>query len=216
MAACGSGLHHEDVDTVDTVDRDAGPQADVRIADQTSGTDVRGGGADAAPNDATPNVDAPVVGPKRRIFVTSGTVKGGMNGIEGADAMCQTESGTVVVGFHAWLAVNGENPASRFADGSSYWLAGAAGGPDVLVAESRAVLASGGAIRTGINRTATGTTVANDCVWTGFLSDEDCDNWTRLVPGFGRTGRVGAVDATWTNDGTAKCAGPCHLYCVQD
>lgn len=152
------------------------------------------------------------------VFVTSGTYKGNLGGLQGADSICQKEAtlaGLTGV-YKAWLSTSNGSPATRFpqftgqyklVDGSE-------------VASSWTGLTSG-SLDTPINESASGIP-ENYPVWTGSKPDgspitslDNCSNFTS-ASGTAEIGvTLGSAGTGWSEDGTAGCGYACALYCIQ-
>ena len=160
----------------------------------------------------------------RRVFVTSETFSGNLNGIEGADQQCQSlaESAGLTGTFKAWLStrIPESSPSVRFTNTAT-------AGPfllvdDTVIATSWEDLTSG-TLRAPINQTELGVTITSELVWTNTLPDgtsardSDCGGWHETIT-IGVAGRSSETDAEWTYGplGIALCPAPGHrLYCFE-
>lgn len=166
-----------------------------------------------------------------RAFVTSlATDAGGIGGVSGADARCQSlASGAGLPGaFAAWISTPAEPAISRFVGGGPWrtW------DPEVelwtaLVALDDADLADG-SVATPIAWTEFGTAAPEGAgVFTGTTPTgkapplaaglgADCATWTAATPGsITLGGRADASDAAWTADAPVACSEQLRLYCFE-
>jgi len=161
--------------------------------------------------------------PRRYVFVTSMSYKGDMNTLNSADSRCAIAASELpAAAWMAWLSDDAESPFTRMDNNFVGWYI--LPGPEpVLVARDWAGLIAGTLLHP-INRDEAGNPVAADAsVWSNtkgdgkILSlDTHCSNWNSNT-GMGNLGNPNAVDATWTNAGSASdCDTPQHLYCVQN
>ncbi|HRI07063.1 MAG TPA: DUF4215 domain-containing protein [Nannocystaceae bacterium] len=177
---------------------------------------------------------------ERLVFVSSSLHTGnssGLNGLAGADTICQTlaeKASLTDKTFLAWLSVNGgpnnippaQSPSTRFPEAVT-----TAKGPFLLpdkdhtvVAESWADLTDG-TLDHAIDYDEFGSALGSaSAVWTstntqgGPATKDNCSAWA-LDPinsmTKGGTGVSNAVAGSWTDDDESKCINSARLYCFQ-
>ncbi|MBX3233759.1 MAG: hypothetical protein KIT84_09175 [Labilithrix sp.] len=205
--------------------------------------DVLDAGADTEPPeepDAAPPIDTR---PTKRVFITSATTNGNLNGLSGADDRCQLLATGAGLGgsFKAWLSVDNETPRRRFPG-----LQNDGGRPDVRIVDTanRTVLHNWTTyfqtrkLLLPIENNERGEKVqATDAgaaplfegcsdagpvipVWTNtgvdgnaISTEEDCENY-RSENGGTYIGVV-STEASWTNACAVPCNVQAHLYCIE-
>lgn len=158
-----------------------------------------------------------------RVFITSSEHNADLNGLNGADTICNTlaQQANLPGSYRAWLSTTTQSPANRFTRNP---------GPYQLVNGTRIANSwqdlTDGTIQNAINLDENGNPVpAPTRVWTYTLSNgqanplanQSCADWTNGTTGVGETGFSDGVDATWTEiaAGGVNCFGELPLYCVQ-
>jgi hypothetical protein len=154
------------------------------------------------------------------VFVTSGDVSGNLNGLDGADAICQflADANGVPGTFRAWLSDETGSPSTRFVKSP---------GPYVLldgtvIAASWADLTDG-TILAPIQVDESGNSSVEPEAWTNTQADgtvaalgRHCQNWTDGDQSVGAVGLTPATDTAWTESGNlAACFAGAKLYCFQ-
>jgi hypothetical protein len=170
-----------------------------------------------------------VVGPPalpanpRYMFVTSSQTPGS-NTLSGMDSRCASESAGLPGTYHAFVAVNGSSPASRFTATGAIVVR-----PDgVVISTTDTSLLSGGTILAPISKEGPGFGYLNfeGYAWTGTTAanangttSNTCYNassWsTKLNPNVGQAG-VATHSGDWLNNGTHGCPQFNSVYCLQD
>lgn len=170
-----------------------------------------------------------------RVFATSSTHSGDMDGLIGADAICQdlAEAAGLPGLYLAWLSAGTDSPNTRFP------LAGdPAIGPYVLVGNPAATIAADWDALTNlptcvvgqispcldqpIDRDETGAGFGSPfTAWTGTLPSgtavsRTCEQWTNsTVNVVGHAGETNKSDARWTNAIGPTCNLGLRVYCFQ-
>jgi len=171
------------------------------------------------------------------VFVTSQKYSGDLDGLEGADAKCNSAAaGLIGAGTYvAWVsdqtddaedrtipAPNWQTLPYRTLNGKQvvdhFWNALGLENP-INVTQSGQLLADGGdTCETAAEvRVWTGTTNSGD--WWGPGSD--CDAWTYGFNGWppadktGLQGRADKIDGSWTASGGCDCKTSARLYCIE-
>ena len=169
------------------------------------------GGADAADADTS---DGSIDG-TGLVFVSSTTTLGfTLTSVAHANAMCATlaEDAHIRGTFRAWLSDGISHPSADFTGNGPWHLMD--GTP---VASSRSQLLSG-VLTHAIDRDENGNVLGGAAtVWTGTAtngtpSGNDCGGWNNIGT-TGSTGKATAIDALWTNAGTAPCNTMLAIYC---
>lgn len=178
--------------------------------------------------------------PDRIVFVTSKAfnpdqfeeyVPGDLNGIEGADLVCQSYAHSADIpnseNFRAWLSDGKNSPSTRFVHSTGRYVRT----DGVVIAEDWEELTSG-QIQAPINLTENGdlvglpqdTSKGDVPVWTGTLEDGTsveakftCKGWSEGTTYKARYGYSLETDLGWTNylPGLGTCSGGGHLYCFE-
>lgn len=166
-----------------------------------------------------------------RIFVTSTTTKGQINGTGGVtagDTMCNNLATTAGLSgtYKAWLAVttNTDDPNTRMTH-PGFAFVDTAG---TTIANDWTGLISG-SLLAGISKNESGGNVAaNTRVWTNVTAstgttatvsgsgNNNCTGWTTNAGSRnGPYGLTGATNGSWTNSGSQSCNTNTRLYCVE-
>lgn len=166
------------------------------------------------------------ISPNKCTFVTSTTQKGGLGGVTGADAICETQAAAGGLGgasYMAWISTGAADaPNTRFTKSTTpYELT-----MGTIIANDWTDLTDG-TLNNPIDRDENGVLVsAADNVWTCVgtgalancgLAGSRCSDWTSS--GGGQSGLLGNTNATnfqWTADTTSEaCTASNHLYCFE-
>lgn len=155
-----------------------------------------------------------------RIFVTSASFTGSLNGLSGADQKCQDAKSSAGLerNYKAIVSVTGSEAKSRlnitgsifmFTDDSTRELI-AANGVDLWDTGNEDLINS-------VNRSE-GYLTISDTVWTGTNNDgslafETCNNWTSISSD-GQYGNSENIRGEWVESGFESCANANHLYCI--
>ncbi|NJK31308.1 MAG: DUF4215 domain-containing protein [Deltaproteobacteria bacterium] len=154
----------------------------------------------------------------RKVFVTSQTYDGNLDGLAGADAKCQAlaDAQNLEGTFYAWLSAGMESPATRFTKYNIPYVTVNGG----TVANNWIDLIDG-SLGLPINVTESGMNLnGEEHVWTGTNSDgsingTDCNDWTSTNPS-GRIGWTHEINSYWTAFYAAYgCSSKHRLYCFQ-
>ena len=189
----------------------AGPQGPQGIQGETG---------PAADPERLDNLIALAAGRGVFVFVTSTSHSGNLNGIGGADAICNSlaVAARLPGTYNAWLATDSlDDPQTTFYQ---------APGPYILtngdrVADRWVDLTNGDIIRP-INVDETGAESIVSNVWTNVdfqgqaLDPNDvgnCSDWTEGNSGIGIVGSSSATDEDWTDLPAVSCTGLQRLYC---
>jgi hypothetical protein len=162
------------------------------------------------------------------VFITSTTHTGDLNGLAGADAICQTRADSVAPdlpgSYKAWLSTGasaGQSPARRFRR---------SGQPYRLVNSTNSIAASfadltDGTLANPITLTEAGNSVSAGWAWTNTAPDGvvdstfpafDCGDWAEGTDASsGSFGVPTATSSGWTDIASTYCDIPAHLYCFQ-
>lgn len=156
---------------------------------------------------------------ERIVFVTESTHTGNLGGLEGADAICQSEADAAGLSgtFMAWFSDSTHSPSTRFSR---------AGGPFVLV--NGTVIATDwsdltdGNLLAPISLTASGAELEG-WAWTGTTAEgqldpyeSTCDAWQSTVYPFqGWFGTTTYTNMYWTYNDGISCSVSASLYCFQ-
>lgn len=159
----------------------------------------------------------------RTIFITKGVYQGHLDGLTGADEICQWESSydANTKKFTAWLSRGELAAATRLASqlfSGRYVLF-----DGTLVAEGWEGLTTAD-LAHAISMHADGTSLADPShtwVWTNTTRDgkvaqqgADCSKWKALT-GTARAGWVGSLSGGWSNATSSQCYNLNRLYCVE-
>ena len=159
----------------------------------------------------------------KRVFISSSTSKGNLNGITGADSSCQLLANNASLGgtWKAWLSSNTESAASRMTHAAL---------PYILTDELTKIAdnwtgLTGGTLQASINKTETAATVSQgSTAWTNTNADGTlysssnlytCTNWSNNGGSglFGTNNKI--TSGAWTADASDECKNPRSLYCVE-
>ena len=164
--------------------------------------------------------------PVKSVFVTAESFNAALDGIAGADALCQAAADDAGLSgdYMAWLSDSTGSPDSRFTKSI---------GPYALVTGTRISDSYSdlvdGTIFTAINTTESGGSLNTDLVWTGTAfdgtaasppNDNFCVDWTDENTVNVTSIQVGRLDkntADWTNFASTaiNCGQAYHLYCFE-
>lgn len=170
-----------------------------------------------------------------RVFVTSTHQRSSeINGLAGADAICQARAttGGLPGTYMAWLSDGTGSPSTRFplrgnnAAGTyvlvgTNWSVVAANWSDLTARSTCVVGTQGACLTTGIANTEMGTRIQSDAsTWTNTTiggtsaAGNVCENWTSNF-GSALSGTASAPDAIWTEREPFGCVSQLRLYCFQ-
>ncbi len=164
--------------------------------------------------------------PVKSVFVTAESFNAALDGIAGADALCQAAADDAGLSgdYMAWLSDSSGSPDSRFTKSI---------GPYALVTGTRISDSYSdlvdGTIFTAINTTEFGGSLNTDLVWTGTAfdgtaaippKDNFCVDWTddNIVDVTSiQVGRLDKNTADWTNFASTaiNCGQAYQLYCFE-
>lgn len=188
-----------------------------------------GGGATPTPEPTSeptatsvPPTETPVPTPTpdvKRVFATSGKTNGGLGGLTGADAYCQSAADSASLGgtWKAWISSSSVGASSRLSHHTGpYRLVNG-----ITIANNWDDLVDG-SLLSSINVSETGGSVSGNA-WTttnisgGAIGSAHCASWTNgTSSGNGRYGSVSSISSTWTNSTSNN---GCHLtnslYCFE-
>ena len=170
--------------------------------------------------DARIQPDAPTVPPNaKRVFVTKTTYTGDVDGLVGANALCQNAATAATLGgtWAAWLSDFNTDAIDRITStGPWYLLTGE------MAFANKAALATSPAV--GIDVQEDGTRlVIGERVWTGTRAggttdgsgaSQLCGEWFS-IGGTGTIGNTSLTDGGWTDAETLACTTAARLYCFQ-
>ena len=147
------------------------------------------------------------------LFMTNGSWKGKLGGVQGADDKCAAEAKSrgIKGRFDALLGTFGRSPEFRSNHYSLFYLR--TDGED-LRSSYHSLFSS-----TGLNNTISTTGIPVE-VWTGLDADgrpngmNNCQDWTSKS-GLGRVGISTQYDSAWVSDGDRSCGGFRRLYCIE-
>ncbi len=165
----------------------------------------------------------PCDGSSCTVFITSTQHAGALNGLDGADAICQEQARVAGLSGHfkAWLSDDADSPDTRFTHAPTPYVL--VGGPEIA---SDWLDLTDGALARHIDLNEFGVAVSGfGIVWTRTASDgkaatlnggPDCARWsTNSSLIFGVTGqRLGSL-TLWSEFGLASCNAGLRLYCFQ-
>ena len=158
--------------------------------------------------------------PAKRVFVSSESTTGDLDGYAGGDLFCQRLG--QVLGpsvWRAWLSDGTHAAIDALVDVGPWFLVN--DGPQV--AANKAQLATG-VLDHPIDRDENDRQVDMKGVWTGTeangtvsgSTNHHCDNWTTSSSGVGaQYGLTDQVDPDWTEAGQVACAVGARLYCFE-
>lgn len=179
---------------------------------------------DAGATDATPPVDAAVVGRTFRwAFVSKGKTSGAIQtgflspkqGLEAADTICTSEGKVLAPGktFKALLHSGAQRPWDRVAPTSPKPYAMPSGTGPIQVLSG-----PGAAPSVAFDRTAEGSrlssVLASATAWTGADTGGNCKGWTATSSTDTSFGNVGSL-TKWLSAGTGTCVEERHVYCFE-
>jgi len=155
------------------------------------------------------------------MFVSGKTYPGGLGGVDGADAECQSLAMVAKLpnptSFRAWLSDGEKSPQSRFSPPIGAFIL-TNGAP---IATSWTELTSGADLDNAISITELKVSIGKPLrAWSNTspgglsLGNPDCDGWTDSA--LGPTGAYGSTESTttWTDSGTEWCKQEHRIYCV--
>jgi hypothetical protein len=165
-------------------------------------------------------INKPTAPPGARTAFLSSTAFVGLNGLDNADTVCANEASNRLKGtYKALLATTAAGAASRFSLDGGPWAR-----PDgVLVVRYASDLANG-RLLAPISANADGTQTMMTGVWTGSSgvnvpggAVSTCSNWstTDAAAMGAATGKATSSSASFWTYGTAPCALPLKLYCLE-
>lgn len=186
-----------------------------------------------APDPPPPSIDPGSLLVDKIVFVTSGTTKGDMQGVTGADEMCMlhAKKGNLPGVFKAWISDNTTSP-SEWPREKDYIYRLVNG---TIISKGWFELTNG-YIEAPINIDQRGNHVGpieRNCVWTATnlsgtglpgpndpdIDLQNCYNWTSNYsenPLYGGNyGNYTYNDKNWTWFGLQPCQHECRLYCFQ-
>lgn len=162
------------------------------------------------------------------VFTTSTIHQGNLNGLAGADAICNARAAEASLPgiYMAWLADQTGSPSTRFVQSTlPYVLTDGA-----IVVDSYNALVTDGTLLHAIDRDESGLPVTaggsfNQFTWTNVSTAgiplsttqiDTCNGWTdntgATQSGFGLNT---ATNHLWTNNANASCTASIHLYCFE-
>ena len=160
--------------------------------------------------------------PTKTVFVTSEVYDGGLGGLAGGDANCQSladAAGLPPRIYKAWLSDATTAVKDRFTQSTSAYVR-----TDGMVIEDNwAGLIDNNPARllVSIDRDENSNAVASSFVWTGstFAGDPlpaTCSDWgDGTNASSGRVGRTDRVSLSWTSNATHTCENLRRLYCFE-
>jgi hypothetical protein len=156
------------------------------------------------------------------VFITSSVQRGDLDGLTGADAICQdlADAAGLPGEYLAWLSDATSSPSTRFVQATvPYKLVSG-----TTVANSWGDLIDG-TLAHGIDLTENGDAPSQSAAWTytltngtpgGDAANEHCQNWISSNPSDdGNYGRGIFSDENWTTFGVKDCTNEHALYCLQ-
>lgn len=164
------------------------------------------------------------------IFVTSTQTRGNLNGVLGADALCQSDAdsaGSLVQGrkFKAWVSDPDKNNINKIGNGGRFMARFDL--PYILVDGSLVANTFPDlldkSIENIINVDQTGTVYGPEGIWTGVLDNgnysatRNCGGWiSDDSADFGLTGVTSQTGVGWSGDtSTFSCNGFARLFCFE-
>jgi hypothetical protein len=162
----------------------------------------------------------------KRVFVTNAAHTGGLGGLTGADAVCQSAATAAGLGgtWMAWLSDTTQGPATRFTTQSALGYETVSG---TTIANDWSDLVDG-ILAAAPDEDEYGTSLGDVPVWTNTGADGnpycttgttscDCNGWTDSSGLYGGWyGHSGAGSRTWTWYSAAPCRTVgFHLYCFE-
>jgi hypothetical protein len=177
-------------------------------------------GSDGSSNDSAAfTLTAPV---SKRVFITRGGYSGALNGLSGADKICQDTANSTKLGgiWKAWLSDSSTSVKDRMTHSSGpYKLTN-----NTIVADNWNQLVSGW-ILAAINIDDLGrkADVSTNVSWSGTdqygvkkPGSQYCNNWSSSSQNIsGGSGDPSYSDSTWTDAGSLPCSIGNHLYCFE-
>jgi len=153
----------------------------------------------------------------RRIFVTASVQNANFGGLDGADAICDSQAAASDLGgeFQAWLSTMTSSVSDRLTHSSEPYILV----DGTLVANDWDDLVDG-SILAPINLDASGQVRGGD-VWTGTLpsglpyTQGDCGGFTNGIDGIGLCGTTASTGPSWTANATPECSLALRLYCIE-
>ncbi len=158
--------------------------------------------------------------PGHIVFVTSTIHTGNLDGVAGADSICQERAAEAGLSgtFKAWISDDTTDPDSSFIHHTDEYILTTG----EIVANNWDDLTDG-LLSQSIDRDEYGCLVDPQRVWTGTLSNgtppalpNNCDNWT--VDDFTTTGLFGVThqaSEAWSKGELIQCSYYLRLYCFQ-
>jgi hypothetical protein len=209
------------------------------------GSGIEGGGGDGASNDRdggsgtldgsvvpgedSGGVDGSVcpggISCQRYVFVTADAFSPALQGLSGADAICQSRADQsktpVLVGrrFRAWLSDNDTDATDRLVHGTGLYML-----PDGALVASNFDTFVNGPLDTPIATNELVGTVGAVQAWTGTSASGrkttgTCSGWDGNDSPLGATfGDTSSTTSAWTNNGAnpnLSCSAVAHLYCLE-
>ena len=143
------------------------------------------------------------------------------DGLAGGDAICSQRAREAELGgtWVAWLSTSAVAAETRLGAGSGPFVL-ASSGVRMVTSDREALLNTASLdLRSAISQDEFGDPVAPG-VWTGTNADGSsaaatCLDWTTSGGRWGMAGDSTETGIGWTNDGTASCDVPLHLYCFE-
>lgn len=193
----------------------------IRLTTSTNASETYTANVVMGSNTADWNVTT--VGPKT-VFVTSSQHSGDLQGLAGADNICQglADSAGLTGTYLAWLSDGSVSPDSRFnKSAQDYQLVGG-----TVIANGWTDLTNGN-IDNYINRNENGSTVGNVQAWTNTNTNgtavrisamDTCDSWTEGAFNSNQDIQVGntqSADSNWTSMYADFCDSSNRLYCFE-
>ncbi len=157
----------------------------------------------------------------KRVFVTSTTYTGNLDGLAGADSRCQARADAAGLGgtWKAWLSSTSVSASSRLNHyNGEYRLVDSV----TKIADNWSDLVDG-SLDSPINKDEFGTTRSNSYAWTnttysGTVQDTSgqycCYAWSN-TQNSGYIGSTNAIDGAWTISTAQPCTSGYRLYCFE-
>ena len=152
------------------------------------------------------------------MFATSTAHDGNLNGLNGADAICQAraDAASLPGSYKAWLSSSSVAVSSRLTHSTQpYYMLN-----NLKVADNWTDLVDG-SIDNAINVSETGATLPGFLPWTGSthlagVTSYHCMDWTSGAnANFGTHGSSSRADLAWTYNIIRRCDSLLRLYCFQ-
>ncbi len=161
----------------------------------------------------------PLVGPCKRVFVTSTKYNGNLGGLNGADLKCQARADAAKINgtYKAWISDSTGEAATRIYNSPVSY---------VLLDGSYTQIASGwvdlidGTLSNPISVDENGDSVTSDEVWTATATTgqlkppQYCNNWATTTDN-GRLGKATSTGNDWTEENPESCSSTARLYCFE-